>query len=63
MFDKERELKMIRFSSVVADSSESYTSSIKKEKMHAKSLKIQRSTKASISEFLKSDDLIINLVI
>jgi hypothetical protein len=60
-FDKEAELRQIKFSKNVAERQDNYVQSLKKGDEHRLSIEIQRSVKSGIREFLKDRDLVVNL--
>jgi hypothetical protein len=60
-FDKEAELRQIKFSKNVAERQDNYVQSLKKGDEHRLSIEIQRSVKSGIREFFKERDLVVNL--
>ena len=62
-FDVEVDLKKIKFATAVADNHEEYRNSVFKGEEHRKQIEVQRSVKASIREFIHSDEpLVWNLI-
>lgn len=63
-FDVEADLKNIVFAAKVADTPQSYRMSLEKSEKHRQSIKIQRSIKAGLREFMASPEpLVRNLVL
>jgi MFS family permease len=60
-FDKEAELRQIKFSKNIAERQDNYVQSLKKGDEHRLSIEIQRSVKSGIREFFKERDLVVNL--
>ena len=55
-FDVEEDIKSVRFSTILAERTDSYVQGLEREKQYRQSLKIQRSVNGGLRHFFKVKD-------